>query len=285
MKKAAITLLALILLISALTPFHRAEAGAKPFYYFAENASRYEAYQAANPRMPYDKVLAYVNANVDRGFYNGIVTVANPSSLNVMVNKNFKLPDGFEPADLVTFLGGHRMRAEAAEHLIDMRAEMLDQGYRMVVIATYRSYGTQANSYNNAVARFGTANAEVSFARPGHSEHQTGLAADILHMGGFDYMQNSDFQKTREFEWLKENAYRYGFILRYPDGYRDIHGFIFEPWHWRYVGVFAATLMHDEGIDLLEEYYGKYLSTGVFRRTREGSRSASAIWSPLPVEK
>jgi len=285
MKKVTALILIFIILLTAAAPLCIASAGSRPFYFLEENESRYESFHEKNPRIPYDKALAYVNANVDKGFYRDIVTVANPNSINVLTNKNFALPAGFEPGDLVTFLGGHRMRREAAEHLLDMRNEMFGQGYRMTVVVGYRSYGTQVNSFNNAVARFGTVNADVSFARPGHSEHQTGLAVDLLHIGGFDYMQNSYFEKTREFEWLRENAHKYGFILRYPEGYRDIHGFIFEPWHWRYVGVFAATLMYNEGIDLLEEYYGRYLSTGVFRRTKVGSRSASTIQWPLFVEK
>ena len=284
MKKTTAFTLALITLLLVLPPLQNAEAKSRPIHYFEENEPRYEAFQNKNPGIPYNEMLAYVNANVDKGFYNGVETALNPHSIRVLVNKNFALPAGYEPRDLVTFLGGHRMRGEAAERLLEMRTEMLSLGYRMEVIATYRSYWTQSNTYGNAVSNFGTANAEVSFARPGHSEHQTGLAVDLLHRGGFQYMQNADFEKTSEFEWLKENAHRYGFILRYPQGYRDIHGFIFEPWHWRYVGVFTATSMHNEGIALLEEYYGKYLSTGVFRTMREGSRCASTMWQPLLFE-
>ena len=285
MKKTTASILVFITLLSAFAQAQSAAAMRKPFYYLEENESRYEAYQSKNPGVPYDRALAYVNANVDKGFYNNIDTVSNPNSAFVLVNKNFALPAGYAPGDLVTIPGGHLMRAEAAEHLIDMRADMQNQGYSLVIIATYRSYGTQANSFNNAAATFGTVNAEVSFARPGHSEHQTGLAADLLHRGGFQYMQHSDFEKTREFAWLKENAHKYGFILRYPDGYRDVHGFIFEPWHWRYIGVFMATLMYEEGIDLFEEFYGKYLSTGQFRRMKAGSLCASSVWQPMPVEK
>ena len=266
MKKVIASLSALLLFLSVMPPLTSLAEDYQPSHYIEKNKSRYEAFEAKNPKIPYNEMLAYVNANVDKGFYNGVVTVRNPSSTTILVNKNFVLPTGYEPGDLVTFLGGHRLRREAARQLVKMRDDMLSLGYRMTVIATYRSFGTQTNSYNNAVARFGVANAEVSFARPGHSEHQTGLAVDLLHVGGFDYMQNSGFEKTKEFTWLQENAYRYGFILRYPDGYRDIHGFIFEPWHWRYVGVAAATAMHIRGIALLEEYYGQYLAPGVLTK-------------------
>lgn len=283
MKRALAISLVFITLFSALSaspwPFIGSAAEKKPFHYLSENEARYEAYQAKNPRMPYDKVVAYVNADVDIGFYHRITTVSNADSICVMVNKNFALPTGYAPPDLTPITGGVMMRKEAAEQFEKMREEMLRLGYRVHVVVTYRSYSTQTNTYNNAVSRFGTANADVSFARPGHSEHQTGLAIDILHMGGFEYMQHSGFEKTKEFEWLRDNAHRYGFILRYPDGYRDIHGFIFEPWHWRFVGVFIASSMYYGNIALLEEYYGKHLSPRLFENGQsETAYSKGPCW-------
>ena len=274
---AAISLIVTVVLTAAL-PIGVAAAN-EPMHYLEENESRYEAFQAKNPRIPYERMLAYVNADVDKGFYNVIATVANPDSVSVLVNKNFALPTGYVPPDLTAISGGSQMRSEAAGQFEKMREEMLSLGYRVHVVVTYRSYQTQTNTYNSAVSRFGSVNADVSFARPGHSEHQTGLAIDILHIGGFEYMQHSGFEKTREFEWLTKNAHRYGFILRYPDGYRDIHGFIFEPWHWRYVGVFVASSMYFEHIALLEEYYGRYLSPEVIEKNkRTPTYSAWSCW-------
>jgi len=257
----------MLLIISSLSgalPF-AAAAGSFDGYphYLDENKSRYEAYQAKNPGLNTDLVVAYVNANIDKGFYSGIETVPDAESISILVNKNFALPEGYAPGDMAP-IGGHlTMRTEAAEHFGKMRDEMISQGLRVHVVVTYRSYQTQTNTYNNAVSTFGRVNADVSFARPGHSEHQTGLSVDILHTGGFQYMQHSGYEKTKEFEWLKQNGHRYGFILRYPGEYRDVHGFIFEPWHWRYVGVDIATAMFDDGISLFEEYYGRYLAPGL----------------------
>jgi len=232
-------------------------------HFLEKNRFRYEAYRAENPRLSADLVVAYVNANIDLGFYNGIETAPDAESISVLVNKNFSLPGGYAPSDMVS-IGGHlSMRAEAAGQFVKMRDEMLALGLRVHVVVTYRSYQTQTSTYNNAVSKFGRENADVSFARPGQSEHQTGLAVDILHMGGFAYMQHSGYEKTKEFEWLTQNAYRYGFILRYPGEHRDAHGFIFEPWHWRYVGVDISTAMFEEGIALFEEYYGRYLAPGL----------------------
>jgi len=265
MRKIVASLLISSALLVAFSPMGGAEEE-EPFHYLEQYGPRYEAFLASNPNIPFEKAIALVNVNLDKGFYNEIETVGDPDCIAVLVNKSFALPAGYVPPDLVTITGGHLMRSEAAEQFEMMREEMLSLGYRVHVVVTYRSFHTQTNTYNNAVARFGRVNADVSFARPGHSEHQTGLAIDILHMGGFEFMQRSGFQHTREFTWLTENAHRYGFILRYPDGFRDIHGFIFEPWHWRFVGVFNAMSMYFEGIALFEEFYGRYLAPAVLEK-------------------
>jgi len=257
----------MLLIVSSLSAALPGAAAAGSFdgypHYLDENKSRYEAYQAKNPGLSADLVVAYVNANIDKGFYSGIETVPDAESIDVLVNKNFALPEGYAPDDMASIGGYLTMRTEAAEQFGKMRDEMIGLGLRVHVVVTYRSFQTQTNTYNKAVSTFGMVNADVSFARPGHSEHQTGLSVDILHTGGFQYMQNSGYEKTKEFEWLKQNGHRYGFILRYPGEYRDVHGFIFEPWHWRYVGVDIATAMFDEGISLFEEYYGRYLAPGL----------------------
>jgi len=147
-----------------------------------------------------------------------------------------------------------------------MRDDMIALGYRVHVVITYRSFRTQSGTYGKAVSNYGRLNADVSFARPGHSEHQTGLVVDMLHRGGFQIMQHSGFDKTIEFEWLTKNAHRYGYILRYPNEYRHTHGYIFEPWHWRYVGAKIATAMHNEGIAVYEEYYGRYIVPAEYRK-------------------
>jgi D-alanyl-D-alanine carboxypeptidase len=264
MKKAVAPLLILLAAIVALSPTGDAAVNKQLFHYLEENSSRYEAFQDVYPGIPFDSVAALVNANVDFPPYTGIVTVDDPDSISVLVNQKFSLPSGYVPPDLVAISSGHLMRREAAEHFEMMRDEMLRLGYRVHVVVTYRSYQTQTATYNNAVARFGRVNADVSFARPGHSEHHTGLAIDVLHRGhDGGLMMNMGFENSKQFEWLVDNAHEYGFILRYPNGYRQFSGFIFEPWHWRYVGVPVATAMREEGIALYEEFYGRYLVEGV----------------------
>lgn len=229
-------------------------------HYLEANSIRYESFQTRNPRLAFDVVIAYVNANVDRGFYAGILTVSEPDNPGVLVNKNFALPRNYEPDDLVYVSGYYRLRTEAADQLAKMRSDMNNAGLNVYVMSAYRTYQSQSSKYENGVMCYGRVSADRQYARPGHSEHQTGLAVDIVQRTNISSMTQARFENTREFAWLLENAYKYGFILRYPKEYTDIHGFIYEPWHWRYVGPEIATTMHDEGIAMLEEYYGRYVA-------------------------
>jgi len=233
-------------------------------HYLAINSQRYEDFQEKNPTMPYDVVLALVNVNADREAYSDLQMVPDPYETTLLVNKSFFLPEYWEPSDFVDIGAGHLLREEAAEHFAKLRDAIGEDNLNLVIIITYRSYSSQRNHFNNAVARLGRANAEGGNARPGHSEHQTGLAVDVMHRahdGGL--MMEMRFENSRQFDWLVENAHKYGFILRYPRGYRIHHGFMFEPWHWRYVGIPIATMMYNEEIPTYEEFYGKYLIQGV----------------------
>ncbi|SHM85198.1 D-alanyl-D-alanine carboxypeptidase [Ruminococcus flavefaciens] len=110
----------------------------------------------------------------------------------------------------------------------------------------FRSYATQNTIYNNYVASDGVEVADTYSARPGHSEHQTGLAIDVNSI-------SNDFIGTPECEWLAKNAHKYGFIIRYPKGKESITGYRYEPWHIRFVGIDTATAIYNSGL-CLEEY-------------------------------
>ena len=239
-------------------------------HFLEANSQRYNEYQSRNPEMSFDLVIAHVNAYIDKEPYEDILQVSDPYSTTVLVNKIFSLPSDWAPDDLTDIGGGHMMREEAAEHFNLMREAMRDDGLNLVIVITQRTYRSQRNHYNNAVAELGRASADAGFARPGHSEHQTGLAVDVLHRahdGGL--MMRQGFDDSRQYTWLIENAHNYGFILRYPQGYRNLSGFIFEPWHWRYVGIPVATAMHNEEIALFEEFYGRYLAQDVIDKAND----------------
>lgn len=160
-------------------------------------------------------------------------------------NKKHPLTDGYAPADLVSVGGGQTLRKEAADSL----ALMQQATQSLSVASGYRSYATQQTVYQQNVDLYGQKEADRQSARPGYSEHQTGLVMD------FSPIEDS-FRDTPAYAWLSQNAYKYGWVLRYPAGRESATGYISEPWHWRYVGVAVATDMRAKGVITLEEYYG-----------------------------
>ena len=181
------------------------------------------------------------------------LSIDDPASIWAVVDKARPLaPLDYAPADLVP-IGGHELRAEAARAMTDMFAAAAAEGLTLNVQSAYRSYDYQVNTFRNQVARFGEARAEIQVARPGFSEHQTGLAADI---GGGGCDIESCFATTAEGRLVAANGYRFGYVVRYPDGGQDVTGYKYEPWHVRYVGVELATEMHDTGVATLEEFFG-----------------------------
>lgn len=190
-------------------------------------------------------------------FYKNIKEVKNPNNIKVLVNKNKCLPPQFIPKNLVKLnlsysLEDKYLRKEAATALDKLIKDSLKFNYHLVVVSAYRSYDYQKNLYNQYIKDKGKKYADACSARPGHSEHQTGLSFDIMGSNQ-DY---DKFEEAEEFKWMKNNAYKYGFILRYPKGKEYITGFKYEPWHYRYVGKTAAKKIFLEQITL-EEYYNK----------------------------
>ncbi|PZA20748.1 D-alanyl-D-alanine carboxypeptidase family protein [Modestobacter versicolor] len=181
-------------------------------------------------------------------------SIDDPNSTWVVVNKARPLaPIDHAPADLVTIAGGYQLRAEAARAMTDMLAAAAAEGLGITVQSAYRSYDYQVGLFGNQVARFGQTQAEVQVARPGFSEHQTGLAADV---GGGGCDIESCFATTVEGQWVAANGPRFGYVVRYPDGRQDVTGFKYEPWHVRYVGVALATELQRTGVPTLEEFFG-----------------------------
>lgn len=188
-------------------------------------------------------------------------SIDDPSSIWVVANKLRPLdPIDFVPPDLVTanvpFTANATMRAEAAAAMEQMIAAAVAEGAGgMAVQNAFRSYETQVGVYAGHVQRLGQAQADIASARPGHSEHQTGLTADIMPADGRCGVQEC-FARTPQGIWLAENAWRFGYHLRYPAGMTAVTGYDFEPWHFRYVGIELSTELHEQGILTLEEFFG-----------------------------
>lgn len=184
--------------------------------------------------------------------------INDPSSITVVVNKQRPLdPIDWAPADLVMPSipnnNGQPMRAEATEAIERMHADAVAAGAPFIIASAYRSYGVQVGLFDSYVKRDGVAAAETYSARAGHSEHQTGLVADLDDNSGCRF--EACFGETAAGQWLRANSYRFGFILRYDKDQQGTVGYIYEPWHFRYVGVDVATDMHERGIKNLEDYF------------------------------
>ncbi|WP_245570890.1 M15 family metallopeptidase [Glaciibacter superstes] len=188
-------------------------------------------------------------------------SIDDPASIWVVSNKQRPLnPVDYEPADLVEVPVAHTwsplLRQEASDAVVAMfDAAATEAGLNLASNSAYRSYSTQVEVYDQDVAANGQAFADTSTARPGHSEHQTGLAIDIGAESGSCSL-GACFGETAEGQWLVANAWRFGYLLRYPADKTEITGFSYEPWHFRYIGVDLATEMHNTGVTTLEEFFG-----------------------------
>lgn len=156
----------------------------------------------------------------------------------LIVNKTYALPSDYNPG----------VNEEALRHLKEMQADAKILGYDLSLLSGFRSYTRQTELYNNYVKKDGEEKASMYSAKPGHSEHQTGLAFDIGRL-------DESFGNTKAGKWLEENAHTYGFIIRYPKGKSDITGYVYEPWHVRYLGIDLATKVKQSNLTL-EEYLG-----------------------------
>ncbi|HLS09059.1 D-alanyl-D-alanine carboxypeptidase family protein [Lentibacillus sp.] len=190
--------------------------------------------------------------------------ISNPHEILSLVNKENALPEGFEPLNLVVpdvrfpfedFLPKKQMRQVAATALEDMFKAADEAGLELYAQSGYRSYDRQDAIFAANVAEHGEEAANNFSARPGESEHQTGLTMDVTSPD-VDFRLITAFGETDEGKWLKQHAAEYGFIIRYPEGKENITQYQYEPWHLRYVGEKAATDIMDQKITL-EEYLGE----------------------------
>lgn len=187
-------------------------------------------------------------------FYKDIYTIYDPTEIDVIVNKNNRLDKDYIPNDLKIInnkyaLDDKKLRKEAADNFEMMAKKAKEEGFNIIAVSTFRTYEYQKNLYNHYVKEKGIWYADRCSARAGHSEHQTGLAVDVADTS-LDY---DNFEKTKEFSWMINNSYKYGFILRYPKAMYHITGFKYEPWHYRYVGKKLAKYLFDNELTL-EEY-------------------------------
>lgn len=186
---------------------------------------------------------------------------ADDTQLNMLVNKRYYLTEDYNPEDMITLkleyaTKDSQMRQEAADAFAKLCEGVREnEGMRIYASSTYRDYAYQVDLYDGYVASMGQEATDKKAARPGYSEHQTGLTVDVASSTGG---QLSKFNDAKEYPWLRDNSYRYGFILRYPQGKEIITGYSFESWHYRYLGVELATKVYESGLTY-DEYYALYI--------------------------
>jgi len=179
--------------------------------------------------------------------------------LRALVDKQHSLPPGYAPSDLVTLTDGPyrvsraglTLRKAAAAALSEMAAEARKSGITLIASSTYRSYDYQVGVYNRNVREMGQEAADRESARPGHSQHQTGLVVDF---GSID----DSFALTAAGRWMTANASRFGWSLSFPDGYEAVTGYRWESWHYRYVGKELAAFI-DHYFDGIQQYALRFI--------------------------
>ena len=200
-------------------------------------------------------ILIKTTSLFNNRFYKNIKKIKNPENILVLVNKNNKLNENYIPNDLKKISLEYStedkyLREEAKLAFEKLSKDAKKKNYTIIAASAYRSFNYQEKLYNYYIETKGIEYADLCSARPGHSEHQTGLAVDVMG-SNHDY---DNFEESIEFNWMKDNSHKYGFILRYPKGKEKITGFKYEPWHYRYVGTKVATIIYENNITL-EEYY------------------------------
>lgn len=232
-------------------------------YFLEKNLEDYKEYINKNNETDYAKVISIVNVHANHKWYQLELNTNKDLGMLMNVNKFYTLSETYTPENLKNIDLTYAYDEEGKNKLIDYAYDKFlelwqaanDQGFYLMVTSSYRDYESQKEIYDYRVSTWGERKADETAARPGHSEHQTGLVIDMTSKT--EPLADS-FTDSKAYEWLKENAYKYGFIERYPEGKTYLTGYNPESWHWRYVGLEAAKTMHDEDITF-DEYYAFYI--------------------------
>ena len=224
-------------------------------FYQSDYLERYQNYQKKNPELSPKEIVTRVNIGLDYSYYTHTKKTPYLNKDYILVNKYLYLgsdyiPDNLESISTNYSRSGMKLVSSAKEAFETLAENALKDNIKVIAMSSYRSYEYQVDLYNRYVKSDGVEAADTYSARAGYSEHQTGLCVDVYD-GVVDY---TNFEKSDAFEWMQENAYQYGFILRYPKGKEDITGYQYESWHYRYVGKEIATYIHQHNITF-DEYY------------------------------
>lgn len=229
-------------------------------YFIINYLDRYLNYYDSNKDLEYKEIITRVNSNLDYEFYVDSSESDISKGMYTLVNKYNYLKQDYIPENLVSVTGIYardsaKLVKVAYDNFVKMADAAREEDLTIKVTTGYRSYSFQSTLYNNYVKADGVKNADTYSARPGFSEHQLGYSADLTNAKNVSF---DNFENTKEYKWLQDNAYKYGFIMRFPKGKEYITGYQFESWHYRYVGEKIAIYIHENDITY-EEYYAYYL--------------------------
>lgn len=231
-------------------------------YFVYNNFYNYLEYLTKHSDENLTKVIEKVNTHTDKDYY----TDSEPTDISkkelMLVNKYNYLDETYEPENLVSVgmeyaygeQGAQKVTSDTYDAFLNMWNASHNAGFYLMVNSSYRTYKKQEQVYNDYQKVQGTEYADSIAARPGYSEHQTGYSLDIFEKG----YSSSNFAESDSYKWLLENAHKYGFILRYPKDKVNITGYAFESWHFRYVGIKAATYIYENKITF-DEYYAYFV--------------------------
>lgn len=263
-------------------------------YYKNEKTQRYVDYKAIHADLGWEKVITYVNIGLDYYFYSNTSVVANPAATSALVNKYHPLPSDYVPPHLEYInpaysYGDSMLTHEARVAFERMCSDAEQLGYTIFANSGYRSYAAQKEVYESYYDPSDPNSAyyqALLAAKPGFSEHQTGLAVDIIRA-------SDELRDTAVYRWYSKNCYKYGFIIRYPYAMEPIVGYSSEPWHLRYLGIPLATAVTQSGLTY-DEYYAREIDitaksaaatavgvTAVHRITAEGNTYALSTYDVL----
>lgn len=231
-------------------------------YFVWKNYNDYVKYMKkayTSKKVNYKETVTLVNVKANYDPYTHTTKTNMKDGLAILVNKHYSLPDKYAPKDIVKMSNwysydGNSVRKEVYEAFKEMFNAAKKEDITLIVNSSYRDYDSQKQIYDKYKRENGEEYADEYAARPDFSEHQTGLALDIFTLG----TNRANFEDSDGFKWLSKNAYKYGFILRYPKGKEDITGYSYESWHYRYLGKELAKKVHDSGLTY-DEYYAYYL--------------------------
>ncbi len=227
-------------------------------YFHMDYIDRYIVYHEKNPNLSMEDVVTRVNIGLDQDYYTNTKESPYLNQVYILSNKYTTLsdyvPENLEKVSSSCSTGTRYLVREARLAFEEMCTDAKQEGYTINAMSTYRSYEYQVGLYQRYVDQDGVEKADTYSARPGFSEHQTGLVVDVDNRK----TAYTSFDTTKEYTWMQENAYKYGFILRYPEGKENITGYTYESWHYRYVGKEIASYIQENHITF-DEYYVRFI--------------------------